>query len=157
MIDRSVFYLGLMGIISVIAVALSRVIHKPAPVRNFTFSFFLCAISLGFIFELAQDNSVQVAGFNLGFVPLLIFVVLIGVFTEIVLVTMYRGNFTAGIFSGGVTGLTAFFVARLLPQSYIAEENIYDWSSLIRIGTTLAIGFLSYAFIANREDQNESD
>ena len=147
---------GLFGFICVLAIALSHLIDKPAPGRNFLFSFFIGSMALGFIYGLAPNNSIQIGSFKLGFAFLIIFASLIGIFTESVLVTIYRGDLRAGFFSGGLTGVTAFFIGRLLPPSNLGYQDFHDLPSLIRIGIPFAVGVVSYVLIANKNDQQDN-
>ncbi len=97
------------------------------------FAFIISSLALGLVFDLAQSDSIQIAGFNLGLISLVVFASLIGVFTEIALVTIYRGNLRAGLFSGGLTGIVAFVMGRLLPPSNEGYQELHSLPSLIRM------------------------
>jgi MFS-type transporter involved in bile tolerance (Atg22 family) len=60
MIDGSLLFLGVIGFISVLAIALSRLIDKPAPGRNFMFSFLISALAFGYIEGMAQNGPLQI-------------------------------------------------------------------------------------------------
>ena len=146
---------GLFVFICVFAIVLSRLSDKPAPGRNFLFSFFISIMALGFIYGLSPNNSIQIGDLKIGFVFLIVFASIIGIFAEIVLVTIYRGDLRAGFFSGGLTGITAFFMGRLFPSSNLGYQDLHDFPSLIRIGVPFAVGLVSYALIAGQNDQQD--
>ncbi len=158
MIDGTLLFLGLIGLISALAIALSRLIDKPAPGRNFMFSFLISTLTFGYIEGMAQNDSLQIGVFKLGFIALIIFASLIGSFIGIVLVTIYRGNMLPAIFSGALTGISAFFIGYFIPPINQFYPGLHDLPSLLRLATPFAVAFISYAlFSAWSDSDNNSD
>ena len=100
MTDIPLIFLGLFGFISILAIMLARLIDKPSSGRNFVFSFFIISLAIGFVTEMAQEDSMWIGVFRLDFAGLIIFASLLGICTEVVLITIYRGNSIAAIISG---------------------------------------------------------
>jgi len=135
---------------------LARLIDKPSPGRNFVFSFFIISLAIGFVTEMAQEDSIWIGVFRLDFAGLIIFASLLGICTEVVLITIYRGNSIAAIISGLLTGITAFFMAYLFPPEELIYQNFHDFPSLIRISATLIAGALSYVLACVWNDRDKS-
>jgi len=158
MIDGSLLFLGVIGFISVLAIALSRLIDKPAPGRNFMFSFLISALAFGYIEGVARNDALQIGVFKLGYIALIIFASLIGSFIGIVLVTIYRGNMLSAIFSGALTGISAFFIGYFIPPNNQFYPGLHDLPSLLRLATPFAVGVLSYTLFSvwsNRDNDRD--
>lgn len=158
MIDKSLLYLGIIGFIGVLAITFSRLIDKPAPKRNFTFSMLIISAALAYISEMAQNDLMQIGVFKLGFISLIILASLVGAFTEFVLASIYRGYLLAAVFSGALTGMTAFFIWHFLPPSGVLYQDFRSFPELTRCATTFIVSAGSYVFFCiwtdakNRED-----
>jgi len=158
MIDGSLLFFGLIGFISVLAIVLSRLIDKPAPVRNFVFAFLISGLASGYIEGMARNGSLQIGIFKLGLIALIIFTSLIGGFIGIVLATIYRGNMLPAIFSGALTGITIFFIEYFIPSSGQFYPGPHDFPSLIRDAAPFIVGLLSYIlFSVGIDNDNNSD
>jgi ABC-type transport system involved in cytochrome c biogenesis permease subunit len=158
MIDGSLLFLGVIGFISVLAIALSRLIDKPAPGRNFMFSLLISIFAMVYVEGMAQWDTLQVGVFKLGFIAFMIFASLIGSFICVVLVTIYRGNILPAIFSGAVTGIATFFTGYFIPPNdqFYPAYGFHDLSSLLRLAIPFGVGFLSYVFFSIWIDSDNS-
>jgi hypothetical protein len=155
--DKSFFYLGIIGFIGILAITLSRLIDKPAFNRNFTFSILIISAALAYISEMARNDFMLIGGLKLGFISLIILACLVGAFTEFVLASIYRGYLLAAAFSGALTGMTAFFMWRFLPPSGDFYQDFHSFPELTRWAITFIVSAGSYVFFCIWTDAQNRD
>lgn len=155
--DKSLLYLGIIGFIGALAITFSRLIDKPAPKRNFTFSILIISFALAYISEMAQNDLMQIGVFNPGFISLIILSALVGAFTEFVLASIYRGYLFAAVFSGALAGTTALFMWHFIPPSGVLYQDFHSFPEITRYATTLIVGAESYVFFCIWTDAKNRD
>jgi hypothetical protein len=144
MVYGSLLFPGVIGLIGLIAITLSQLIDRPAPTRNFIFSFLIVTFALAYITEMTKNDSMQFWVFKLGFTALIILASLVGAYTEFVLAVIHRGYLRPAFLSGLLAGMTAFFMGHFLPSSNLGYQEIHDIPFIIRSIITLVVAAGSY-------------
>ena len=149
MLEHTLFWLGMVGLLGGIGVGISLLEHEDDPfVRNVMFSIVIaCAIFI-YLFTLGDTTSAISFLFGVSF--------FMGGVAAIFIAHTAHGNLRAAFIAGGLAGVTLQIMIKILPHGTFGFTGFHDFADVIDIGVTILTGIGIYYLLRNwgKDDEN---
>lgn len=137
MLEDTLFWLGLTGLIGGIGVGFSLLEDEgDAFLRNAMFSICVAIVMFIYLGQLGEDTPMSVLLFGFSF--------FIGGIAAVLIAFAMGGNLRAAFVAGGLAGITLQIMIKILPHGSFGFTGPHDIPDAINILTTILVGIGIY-------------
>lgn len=142
MLEDTIFWLGLTGLIAGIGVGIALLEDESDPfLRNVMFAGGIMLAMFTYLMQLGEKTSLSL--FLLGFS------FLIGGIAVIATAFAAGGNLRAAFFAGGLAGMTSQVMIKILPHGSFGFTGFHDFADVIDIVIPVLVGVGIYYLLRN--------